>query len=449
MRDNPRREAVLILNDVDEKDSYAEPMLDSRLSSSRFGTDEDARLLTYLVYGTLRMRSRLDHVIAHVYDGEFGAMETGIRNILRTALFQIMFMDKIPSYAAVDEAVGMAKDMHPGRAKLVNAVLRNAIRKAGEISWPGPDGDPVEYISVFHSHPVWLVNMWLHELGYDETLALARADNGIPPLTFRVNTLKVSREGAAAALTGEGHAVKPARYAPEGLMLLTHPGPVRRMDLVARGDMLVQDEASQLIAHLVNPKRNDSVLDLCAGSGVKTTHMAALMGNEGKILAVDISETKIRELRECAGRLGAGIIDTRVHDAGGDLGADFHGAFDKVLVDVPCSGLGTLRRNPEIRWRLAPGDIDAMAALQAAILEAAARYLKKGGTMVYSTCTVSARENEDVVRKFIARHRSFRLADPPASIDTVLVDGEGCFRSVSHRHGTDGFFGAVLRKERE
>jgi 16S rRNA (cytosine967-C5)-methyltransferase len=243
--------------------------------------------------------------------------------------------------------------------------------------------------------------------------------------------------------------VKPARYVPEGLSLMTHPGPVRQMKLFVRGEVLVQDEASQIIARLVDPKRNDSVLDLCAGSGVKTTHMAALMENEGRILAVDVNEAKLRDLRECAGRLGAGIIETCVHDAGGDLGADFHGAFDRILVDVPCSGLGTLRRNPEIRWRLAPGDINAMAVLQTSILEAASRYLKKGGIMVYSTCTISARENEDVVREFTGRNRAFRLVTPPALIDTVLVDGEGYFRSVPHRHGMDGFFGAVLRKERE
>ena len=437
------------MNDVDEKNSYAGPLLDSRLSSARFETEEDARLLTYLVYGTLRMRNRLDRVIAHIYDGDFGAMATGIRNILRVALYQAMFTGKIPPYAAVDEAVRMTKDMHPGRANLVNAVLRGAIRKLDEIPWPAPDGDPVEYISVVHSHPAWMVSMWLSEIGLEDTLALAQAGNEIPPLTFRVNRLKTDRESVIAACAAEGHEAKPTPSAPDGAIYLAHPGPVREMALFRRGEVLVQDEASQLIAHLVDPKRGDTILDLCAGAGVKTTHMAALMENAGRIVAVDIKKSKLQELHECARILGAGIIETRVHDATADLGADLHGVFDRILVDVPCSGLGTLRRNPEIRWRLAPGDIDALAVLQKTILTRASRYLKRGGSMVYSTCTISARENEEVVREFIARHQSFRLVAPPSLIENTLVDREGYFRSFPHRHGMDGFFGAVLRKEGE
>jgi len=222
---------------------------------------------------------------------------------------------------------------------------------------------------------------------------------------------------------------------------------VRGTTCYTAGHIQLQDEASHLIARLVDPIEGENVLDLCAGTGGKATHLAALMDNRGSITAVDISIRKLEALRKNARRLGVTIVDTQAGDARQKPGEAFHETFDKILVDAPCSGLGTLRRNPEIKWRSSPEDVTKCAALQKAILDNAAPYLKKGGSLIYSTCTIMPEENEEVIEEFISLHRNFICISPPDTIDSRVIDERGYFQAYPHRHGTDGFFGAVLRKK--
>ncbi|MCD6485831.1 MAG: 16S rRNA (cytosine(967)-C(5))-methyltransferase RsmB [Syntrophobacterales bacterium] len=448
MKNTPRHLSVQILNRVEEGRAFAQPLLDAYLSKNILANTQDRGLLTRLVYGTLRLRNRLDWVIRALYSGNFEKMEPGIRNILRVALYQIMFADRVPVYAATDEAVKMTKKMYPGRSNLVNAILRNAARKMDGIEYPDFDKDPLLHISVLHSHPLWIVKMWTEQLGIKDTLALCRSNNEIPPFAIRANGLKITRPNLIKMLEDCGCRAETSRYSPDGVVLSNLPGHVGEMWLYKEGYMQIQDKASQLISLLLDPKPGERVLDVCAGAGIKTTHMAALMRNMGRIVAMDINRNKIEMSQVLARRLGATIIEPIVHDATKAPQTDLRERFDRVLVDVPCSGMGTLRRNPEIKWNATPEDMKQIPPLQKEILNQSASYLKKGGIMVYSTCTISSAENEDVVGEFLSTHPDFEHARPTAVV-AGMSDKHGMFRTFPHRHGTDGFFGAVLKRKGE
>jgi len=430
------------------KRAFAQPLLDAYLSRKVLANTQDRGLLTQLVYGTLRLRNRLDWIIRALYTGDFETMEPGIRNILRVALYQILFADRVPAYAATNEAVKMTKKLYPGRSNLVNAILRNATRRMDKIPYPLFEEDPLLHISVLHSHPLWIVEIWARELGVEDTLALCKSNNEIPPLTIRANRLKTTRPDLIGMLEDCGCVATPTQYSPDGIAISGLSEFIGKMRLYEEGYMQIQDEASQLISLLLDPKPGEMVLDVCAGVGIKTTHMAELMQNRGSIVAMDINRKKIEVSQALSLRLGATIIEPIVRDATQAPHNDLLGKFDRILVDVPCSGLGTLRRNPEIKWNTTPGDMKKNPHLQKEILNRSALYLKKGGFMVYSTCTVSSVENEEVVKAFLAVHPDFECARP-ATVPANMLDRHGMFRTFPHRHGTDGFFGAVLHKKGE
>jgi len=446
MKPSPRRAAAEILTRVDTTGAFAEPLLNEVLSGQVFPESQDRGLLTQIVYGTLRMRGYLDWMIRSLCEKRAPTVSPAVRNILRTALFQVHFMDRIPDYAAVNEAVRLVKETDPRMVPFVNGLLRNAVRKKDEVPLPSGTRDPVRRISIVHSHPLWLVKQWIRQYGLEETADLCRADNEIPPLAARVNALKATRREVRDELAAEGIEATEAAWSPDGL-LLPHLGrPIREWPCWREGRITLQDEASQLVARLVDPQPGERILDLCAGAGGKTTHLAERTGDRGEILAVDSSTGKLRELEANAARLGIRSIRTRPGDATGDLGSDLHESFHRILVDAPCSGLGTLRRNPEIKWRLGISDIPPLSALQGRLLDRAARSVIPGGTLVYSTCTLLKQENEDVVADFLHRHGAFRLSRGAAAVPPDLMDPQGFFRTWPHRHGTDGFFAAVLRK---
>ena len=441
-KSTPRRIAVEILNRIEENGAYAEPLLDAALSGAELANPADRGLLTELVYGTLRMRGRLDWIIGQLYRGRCAALETTVRNILRTGLYQLLFTDRIPPFAAVNEAVGLARDLAPAASGLVNAILRSSLRKGEAIAWPDMAKNPEKAIAVLHSHPPWLVRRLLASYGVEETIAICRTNNTIPPLALRVNSLKASRERAIAVLAQEGITAEETVFSPDGIILTSPAAALRKSACYREGLIRIQDEASQLISRLVAPESGERLLDLCAGSGGKTLHLAALMGNGGSITAVDLQSERLRMLREEAERLGVMIVETRRGDAAVPI-ESFRETFDRVLLDAPCSGLGTLRRNPEIRWRIAPADLNRCMELQNLLLASAAEYVRPGGRLVYSVCTVTPEENEMVIGKFLKNRSDFILISPSA-LPPALVDAKGFFRSAPHLHGTDGFFGAVL-----
>lgn len=445
MKASARSLAVHILDRMDETGLFAETLLDDVLSSDVLTDVHDRRLLTEIVYGTLRMRGRIDWVIARFYRGDPSGMEVSVRNILRTALYQLFFTERIPAFAIVNEAVKLAKAVCPAASGLVNAVLRNVIRKRQEIVYPDIRQNPADHIAIVHSHPLWLVQRWIAWIGVEATLAFCRANNQVPPLTVRVNRLKGTREDVKQRLQRDGFTLEETGVSPDGLRL-SHAGLSVRETLSHReGRLQVQDEASQLVARLLEPGRGENILDACAGVGVKTSHLAEMIQNQGAITAIDVSQTKLNLLLENARRLGITIITACAKDFRDESGEALTGKFDRVLLDVPCSGLGTLRRNPEIKWRIAPADLQHQADVQQSLLDRAAACLKPGGRLVYSTCSVMQEENEMVIGDLLARHPEFRCIRPPALIPPSMLTAEGFFRTRPDLHGADGFFGAVLQ----
>lgn len=434
--DTPRKIAVDLLKSI-EKGAFAEPLLDEALSDGRIPKLKDRRLLTQIVYGTLRMQGRLDWIIAQLYKGNAVELEADVRNILRIGLFQLIFTERIPGYAVCNEAVSIAKESSPKAAGLVNAVLRNAIRRRNTISYPDEKEDPALFISAYHSHPLWLVEKWMAEYGIEETKAICQANNEIPPAVVRANRLKAAREEVMPKMHREGFDVSPTNYSPDGVVINHAPVVLRDAEIFKAGLVQMQDEASQLIAYLVAPRPGEGILDLCAGTGGKTTHLAELMRNEGSITAVDIRNDKLSALQINAKRLGITIIATMAGDARSPA---MDGKFDRILIDAPCSGLGSLRRNPEIKWRLKQEDILRFAQLQREILDSSVRFLKTSGRLVYSTCTNLHDENEEVV-KAVAGEHGLQLLTPALAHQFI---SEGFFKTKTFRDGTDSFFGAVM-----
>ncbi|MBN2515457.1 MAG: 16S rRNA (cytosine(967)-C(5))-methyltransferase RsmB [Deltaproteobacteria bacterium] len=444
MKSSPRGLAVNILNRVDQKNAYAEPLLNSYLSRDYITNVRDRRLLTELVYGTLRMRNHLDWIISSLYKGKPKSMEIGLKNILRTALYQIMYTDRIPAFAAVDEAVKITQREYPGRDRLVNAILRNALRTIDTIIYPAIEKEPIRYISIVHSHPEWIVARWTKRFGMDETISLCKCNNETPPLTLRVNTIKTDRDEIVRKLRKDGYDVRETEFSSSGIIIPNPSSPIQKLQLYTDGYLQIQDEASQLVAYITDPKPGETLLDLCSGVGIKTTHLAELMRNSGKILAVDINRKKSQALQTLSEKLDITITVQLMGNATEDLGKNYHEKFDRVLVDAPCSGLGTLRRNPEIKWRIKEHDIKNSTILQKKILHSAARYPKKGGIIVYCTCSIESEENENVVRDFLSTHPDYRQMTPHAIMNFDMLDENGFFKTYPHRHGTDGFFAAVL-----
>ena len=443
----PRGLAVEILNRVASTDAYAEPLLDACLSNHALANIHDRRLLTELVYGALRKQGHLDWIIGVYYRGDINSLDIFVKNILRTGLYQLLYTSRIPSFAVVDEAVKLTKTHHPRSAGLVNAILRNYLRKGEGLTYPRLEEEPVEYLSVVHSHPRWLVERWLKIFGLEDTTALCVANNEIPPITLRVNGMKLTRESASGELATDNIVAKETVFSPHGLVIARHGPSLREMASYQKGHIILQDEASQLIGLLTAPQPGEKVLDLCAGTGVKTTHLSEIMDNKGKITAVDINKGKLVSLRALADRMGAENVDTEVGDATTNMGPSWQGQFDRVVVDAPCSGLGTVRRNPEIKWRLQAHDLKSFSQLQKQILHSAAACLKRGGTLVYSVCTILPEENEAVIDDFLKHHSAFCLVSPPESINPTFIDKRGFFRTNTALHGTDGFFGAVMVRE--
>lgn len=442
-----RHLAVDILNQIHTSQAFASPLINNCLDANALSGTPDGRLLTHLVYGVLRFQGHLDWILAKFYRGDFDKMDEGIKNVLRLGLYQLKFSDRLPAFAVVDEAVKIAKLIQPEKSALVNAILRNYLRRGQKIPFPSLKQNPAEYIAAFHSHPLWLVKKWIKIFGPDDTMSLCSANNEIPPLTVRVNTLKTSREEFAQKLTDAGFTSTPTNYSPDGIILTDSAGPIQNTNFFSEGFLRIQDEAAQLISYLISPNSADSILDACAGAGGKATHLAAILKNKGRIVAVDRNPERIAELKQESARLGINIIETQTFDLSAGLPDSLKEKFDHVLVDAPCSGLGTLRRNPEIKWRTTEKDLRNFAAAQKIILQNASTAVKKGGRLIYCTCSLILQENENIIDDFLKLHSNFSLCRPPALINKQLVDRRGFYRTYPHRHNMDGFFGAILKRQ--
>ncbi len=440
-----RHLATDILNQVHASDAFASPLINDCLDKNALSGTPDGRLLTHLVYGVLRFQGHLDWILAKLYRGDFEKLDDGIKNVLRLGLYQLKFSDRLPAFAVVNEAVNVAKIIHPDKSALVNAILRNYLRHGQNISFPSFKKNSAEHIAAFHSHPLWLVKEWIKIFGPEETKSFCSADNELPPLTLRVNTLKISRNEMIQKLTLAGFSPEETRFSPDGLILNTSANPIQKTSFFEDGFLRIQDEAAQLISCLVNPNSTDSILDACAGAGGKATHLAAILKNKGQIVAIDRSAERIAELKQEAARLGINIIETQTGDLSAGLPDSLREKFDHVLVDAPCSGLGTLRRNPEIKWRTTGNDLNNFAAAQKMILQNSSAAVKKGGRLIYCTCSLLPEENKNIVDDFLKHNSNFSLCQPSESINKQFIDSRGFFHTYPHRHNMDGFFAAILR----
>jgi 16S rRNA (cytosine967-C5)-methyltransferase len=447
MKKTVRHLAVDILDQVSQSHSFAAQLLDETLDLNELSGAPDGRLLTHLVYGSLRFQGHLDWILAKLFRGDFEKMEESVKNILRVGLYQLKFIDRLPAFAVVDEAVKIAKIICPAQSGLVNAILRNYLRQKNNISFPSLTQNPAEFIAAYHSHPLWLVKSWIKILGIKDTQALCAANNEMPPLTLRVNTLKSSRDELRDKLAAAGFNTAETIFSPDGLNLLEAAEPLHKTNFFREGRLRLQDEASQLISHLVNPQAGESILDLCSGTGGKTTHLAAIMKNSGKIVAIDYDLKKITEMEAETSRLDITIIETKHADLTSGLPEELKDKFDRVLVDAPCSGLGTLRRNPEIKWRTAYSDLAKFAATQRTILQNVSLAVKKGGRLIYTTCSLLPEENEKIIDHFLKNNSRFLLNSNPLQEHRRLFDAQGYFRTYPHINHMDGFFGAVLERK--
>lgn len=399
---------------------------------------EDRRLAVRLIYGVLEQKLMLDYMLQQVSKTKLSKLDPYIHMVLRTAIYQMMFMDRIPASAVVNEAVKMSKKKGQHLSSFVNGVLRNFKRGLGSFEQPDRSKDPNKFLSIMYSHPVWLVDRWVSEFGYDFSEALMASNNAAPPLTVRVNKLKAEASEVQKCLEQEG--IRSERSTFFDYALLVDSGQDRAIHTwpaFIRGEIYVQDLASMLVTEILDPKPGERILDLCAAPGSKTTHMAEKMNNLGEIVARDISEKKLQKIMENSKRLGISIIKPQIWD-GQRFDPQSVDAYDRVLLDAPCTGLGIIRRKPEIRYRRQPADISTLVSLQSQLLQNASQYVKKGGVLVYSTCSIDPDENQGVVRKFLSTHPDFKLTDTPWS------DEDGLVRLYPNIHHTDGFFIAKM-----
>jgi len=433
--------AARVLERVETDASFADTALDAELTSRRL-EPRDAALATELVYGALRWQGYLDWILAPHSRRRLPSLDPRVRVLLRMTAYQIAFLERVPAFAAVNDAVTLAP-RSPGVSAFVNAVLRSFARRGAREREPAPPRNPIDALAARCSFPTWIVERWVVRYGPDEAESLMRALNERPPLTLRANRLRITRDELGRRLADEdGLDSRPTRLAPEGLVVGPGgaPGDWRAF---ADGGFAVQDEASMLIARLLAPEPGATVADVCAAPGTKTTHLAELMDNRGRILAFDREPTRLARVGEAAARLGISIIDAREGPVE-SLAKDFPAACDGVLVDAPCSNLGVLRRNPEVKWRRQPSDIALASQRQREILGSAAAMVRPGGRLVYATCSLEPEENDDVARAFLAAKPEFRL-DPPDDFPLPL-DAGGWLRCLPHRHGTDGFSAVRFRR---
>lgn len=449
---NGRQLAYEVLLKVEKEGAYANLALDEILVKSKVSSVEKG-FATELAYGALRHRRRLDYVLNQYLKKPINKLEVEARQILRLGLYQIMFLDRIPPSAAVNEAVNMAKiQLNRGVAGLVNGVLRSIIRKEKEIKYPSIEKSPLDHISIVYSHPQWMVKRWITRYGIENTINLCVYNNTPSELWLRTNTLKITRDELMENLASQGINVEKSLKIPEGIKAKGAKS-LGQLDAFKKGFFTVQDESSMIVAYVVDPQPGALVLDVCSGPGGKTSHLAQFMKNKGTIKAFDIHNHRLRLIDETCTRLGITIVKTDLQDA--RYLNEIQGIqADYILVDAPCSGLGVLSSRADAKWHKNEAQIDELALIQGEILASVEKHLKPGGRLVYSTCTIEPEENFQVIKDFKKQYPHMISEDLNNLLPFKLERDEdkhqakkGYVQLLPFIHNMDGFFIAVLRKD--
>jgi 16S rRNA (cytosine967-C5)-methyltransferase len=442
---NPRQAASETLLRIRKESGFADRLIDGELSKGAL-CGPDRGLYVELVFGVLRRQGTLDYILQQLLEKPMIELDPQALVILRIGLYQLTCLDRIPESAAVNESVNLAKLITPGTSGLINAVLRNYLRRRETICFPDVATNPSAAIAVRHSQPEWLAEQWLAQLGVAEAGQLAEASSQQPPLTLRVNTLCSRRNQLLQEFEKQGISATACRFSPDGISvagrhtITTLPG-------FEAGLFAIQDEASQVAGILLGAEAGERIWDACAAPGGKSGHLAQQMDDRGELIATDISRSKLTRVHENMRRLGISCLSTAVADL--HQSDTFpHGSFDRILLDAPCSGLGVIRRNPEAKWRLFSGDITRLAAVQKTLLKNTANRLKPGGVLLYSTCSTSEAENEEVVEEFLSQNPGFVLENLNELFPhwSELFTFYGMLRTWPHRHDMDGFFAARIKR---
>ena len=439
-----RSAALSVLRQVFNEGAYTNIAVNKYLRGLKSGqiSDADRRLMTELVYTTVKAKGTIDWYLQKCVDRPLKKIDKPVLAVLRLSACQLLYMSKIPPSAAVNEAVKLARSVsHEGSAKFVNGVLRGLLRQKDQWQFPDRSKDEASYLALAYYHPRWLVKKWLKQFGAEATEKLLQFDNAPAPVTLRANTLVISRDELVNKLRKLGAECEPSKWCSDGVVCRRLPGFEALFKNLHRA-FYVQDESSMLVGSIMTPKPGETIIDMCSAPGGKTTHLAQLMQNKGIIYAGDIHEHKIGLINENAKRLGISIIKAQVQDAA-EFNEAWAGSADRVLVDAPCSGLGVLRRRAEGRWRKQKEDLKVFPPMQLVILKNAARYVKPGGMLVYSTCTIEQAENHYLVREFLDADDNFAYAGfkHPLTGETVNE-----LQLLPWADGIDGFYICVLRR---
>lgn len=435
MAKNIREEIFKTLNQIENGKGYSNIVLNK---TTRDMETRDANFTREIVYGVLENRIYLEWVVSQYSKLKISKISPAVLTIIKMGLYQILKMDKVPDSAAVNECVKLSKKhANRGAQGFINGLLRNVARDKENIELPDRKKDFTKHISVKYSYPEWIIEDWSAMYGESFTEELCEANSKKPSLNIRVNTLVIDRDTLMERLSESGRECRAAEYGKDIVVVLN---PDRLMDTeeYRSGLFTVQDESSSLVAQIMNPESGATVVDVCSAPGGKTTHMAQIMKNKGRIIARDVHEHKLELIESNARRLGIDIIETSLADAA-ERDESLVDKADYCLVDAPCSGLGLVRKKPEIKYNKSRSDLESLSKLQSEILEASSGYVKKGGTLVYSTCTLNVKENIEVVKDFLDKHPEFKLE--PFEVELPLEESKrGYIELYPNVHGTDGFF---------
>ncbi|MBN2260990.1 MAG: 16S rRNA (cytosine(967)-C(5))-methyltransferase RsmB [Clostridiales bacterium] len=440
---NVRKLAVNVLTAITYKKEYMNEVLARESANIK---REEHGYLFRVVNGVVENLMFIDSLLQFQSKIKISKLRENDKNILRLGIYEIIYMDSIPSYASVNEMARLMKKSNHQLVKYTNGIMRNFAENYEQImlDFDQTHMDDLTRLSVNYSHPKWMVNRWVDFFGIEETEKLLRSNNLEPELSIRTNVLKTSRDDLMHELSNLGFKVRASFYVPEGIIIES----MNHLELFktkwfSKGYFTVQDESSMLVGHILSPAKGEKILDMCAAPGGKVTHLAQLMEDEGEIIARDISYEKLFKIKENTDRLGFKSIKFELKDAS-LLDEESIGSYDRVLLDAPCSGLGIIRRKPDIKWQRQLADHESLNELQIKMINNASKYVKIGGVLVYSTCTIDELENDEVIKTFLNDHPDF-IVDEINQVSVDLIN-DNYLKIYPHKHHMDGFFACRLKK---